>query len=216
MGMGKDLMYVVNDVTDDIKIRQIKETQETLEKDLFDVDFKLQYDKNMNNIFIVCCLLALVLFLKSVGKPLLKVLIYGDSLDLNVLHLVCLWLVGIIVALSIAGPVYLRNKPLPEIKKTMMYYKKNTYHYSQITKIKISLFYLTTVYLDEKKRFRISRDFINYDAFIEWAKKCNIPIEQNQKLDNEMTEEQATMITAIIVVVIAIIVGVLFAMGVLK
>lgn len=216
MSMGKDLMNVVNDLTDDIKIRQINETQETLEKELYDDNFKLQYDKNMNNLFIVCFLFALVLLLKSVGKPLLKMLIYGESLNLNVLHLVCLWLVGLIIIFLIAGPMYLKNKPLPEIKKTTMYYRKNSYHYSQITKIKISIFSLTTVYIDEKKKFRISGDFINYDAFIQWAKKCNVPIEQNQKLDIEMTEEQATRITAIIVVVITIIVGVLFAAGVLK
>lgn len=216
MGMKKDLMYVVNDVTDDIKIRKRRETQETLEKELFDVDFKLQYDKNINSIFIVCCLLALILFLKSVGKPLLKLFIYGETLELNVLHFTCLFLVGIVVVFSIAGPIYLKNKPLPEIKGTMMYFRKNAYHYSQITEIKISKFFLATVYIDGKRRFRISRDFINYDAFIEWAKKCNVPIEQKQMVNNEITEEQATMITAIIVVVIVIIVGVLFATGVLK
>ena len=216
MGLEKDLMYAINDVTDDIKIRQRREIQETLEKELFDVDFKLQYDKNINSIFIVCCLLALILFLKSVGKPLLKLLIYGEALELNVLHFICLFLVGIVVVFSIAGLIYLKNKPLPEIKGTMMYFRKNAYHYSQITEIKISKVFLATVYIDGKKRFRISRDFMNYDAFIEWAKKCNVPIEQKHMVNNEITEEQATMITAIIVVVIVIIVGVLFATGVLK
>ena len=100
-------------------------------------------------------------------SPLLKFLIYGEALELNVLHFTCLFLVGIVVVFSIAGPIYLKNKPLPEIKGTMMYFRKNAYHYSQITEIKISKIFLATVYIDGKKRFRISRDFMNYDAFIE-------------------------------------------------
>lgn len=62
----------------------------------------------------------------------------------------------------------------------MVHYKRNTYHYSQITKIKVSFIGLAKVYIDGKKCFWISGEFINYYAFIQWAKKCNVPIEQKE------------------------------------
>lgn len=212
--LGEYMINFVNDLKEDLKIRQINETQDTLEKELFDVNFKLQFDKGMNNLIIYCFLFALVLFLKIIGKPLLKMIIYGEAFNLSSIHIVCLCLVGLVFILLIVAPLYIKNKPLPEINKSMMYYRKQSYHFSQISKITISRFSLTTVYLDEKKKFMISRDFINYDAFIQWAKKCNVPIEQNQKPDIDMTEEQITKLTAIIVVVIIIIVLLLFAAGI--
>lgn len=216
MSMEKELASLINDVTDDMKIRQKNETKDILEKELYDVNFKLAMDKEVYKLFLVSFICAFILFVKSLGRPILKTIMYGTPMNLTVLHIWALVLIGIAVVFCIVGPLYLKNKSQPEVKKTMVCYKGNTYHYSQITKIKVSSLNLAKVYIDGKKCFWISRDFRNYDAFIAWAKKCNVPMEQKQKERKELTEEKAAWITAGIVVLCAIIVAVLFATGIIK
>ena len=214
--MENGIASLINDVTDDIKIRKEQETKDTLEKELYDVNFKVAMDQELYAVFGIIFITVFIVIVKAFGKPILKAFIYGGPLELNVIHICVLVLIGIAVVFCIAGPLYLKNKSQPEVKKTMVYYKGKPYHYSQITKIKVSSLNLAKVYIDGKKCFWISRDFRNYDAFITWAKKCNVPVKQKQKEHKELTEEKAAWITAAIVVVCTIIVGALFATGILK
>lgn len=80
MGIGKHLISMANDVVDDVEIRQKRENKDTLEKELYDVDFKLSFDKEIYKIFIILFIGTLLLFLKSIGKLILKKLCTGFRL----------------------------------------------------------------------------------------------------------------------------------------
>lgn len=181
MGIYEELMDMADDVIEDTKNRQEKERQDALEKELCDVHFKLVYDSDLNTIFAVLLGLALILFLKILCKPIVKRVIYGYSIQLGIMGIIALILIGLIVILAIAGPFYMSHRALPEIKGTMLYYKGSFYYARQITKIKVSSMKIATVYIDGKKCFWTSTNDLNYEAFLDWARKCNIPLKINSK-----------------------------------
>lgn len=210
MSVRKDISNFTSDITEDIRIRENKETTAISENELYDVNFKLDFNKQIYPVFLLLLIGIMILAFKAFGQPILECLIFGETFEPNGIYIIAAILIAFLILLTLLYSVYITLKKKPEVRKTRLYYKGSTYHYSQITKIKISAINIATIYVDGKKLFHITGDYTNYYAFLEWAKRCRVPIEKSRKNAKDLTESQITLITTLIVIVVIMITAVLY------
>ena len=205
MIMVKELNEKVKIIAEDIENRKINEERDILEKELSDIDFEIAFDKNLYGVFIMVIVLFVSIILKVLGEPIIKSYIFDVPFEFNLLYICGAFIMGVCILASILTIIYCSTKKCPVVRKSNFIYKGKTYHYRQISKVKMSAGGTATVFVDGKKVFSISRGYVHYDSFICWLKKCMIPVEGSVNQKKALTESQMTRITNITVGIVGTI-----------
>ena len=216
MSIERNVTNVLNDLTESIDARTKSEKAEMLEKELYDVNFEMKTGRAAYWALILMYPLSLILLLKVVGKPALKSLLDDIPFQLNVFHYSVIIVTVICMIVPIISFIYLNCRAYPKVSGTILSYKGQEYSYAQITKIHISAVNVATVYVNGRKCFKIAREYVNYQSFIEWARKCNVPIEQTHDDSPEARQKLVVLLTTLIVILCVIGVVAAFAFGVAK
>lgn len=191
--------------------RQIDEENESVKKEVWDIDFNVVFDRSVGIAFGLAWIVFIILFIKAFARDIYVAGKNGALFDLNqysMLKIVLILLAFIAVLLCTVYYIYCVCKPMPSVVRTTMYYKGKRYHYSEITKVVIGRrIRVAKVYIDGKYAFWLSPEYQNYQSFISWAKKCNVPIEGDTtiKTINANQLEAKTLKITIIVVSITVI-----------
>lgn len=189
MSMQTDLIEHLESLTEDIKHRKDEEERETIEKEIYDINLELAINKSIYGVVMIAFAMCFLLLVRVIGKPVLWYIVYHETFEIGGFLAVGLILVGILVVWITLILIYYKLKKTPAVKGSSLIYKDKRYHYSQISKIKISSIYWVTVFVDDKKLCCVSRDYVNCDAFVCWARKCRIPIEESEPLDEKDVEK---------------------------
>ena len=189
MSMQTDLIEHLESLTEDMKLRKEEEERETIEKEIYDINLELAINKSIYGVVMIAFAMCFLLLIRVIGKPVLRCIVYHETFEISGFLTVGLILVGILVVWMILILIYYKFKKNPAVKGSSLVYKDKRYHYSQISKIKISPIFWVTVFVDDKKLFCVTRDYMNCDAFVCWARKCRIPIEESEPLDEKDVEQ---------------------------
>ena len=197
--------------------RQADEQREMIEKEVYDVDFRLKFDKSNLLLVGVMWLIFIIIFVKAMGKDMFRAYQAGALLHISFYSTWKIVMMAIVLVAVIFGSVFYLFcgvKPMPRIRNSCMYYRGKRYHFSEITKlVMMRRVNLAKVYVNGKYKFWISPDYINYRSFIEWAQKCKIPIQgettiRKINIDVEANQKKVLVITivvAMIMVAIAVV-----------
>lgn len=201
----------IEEYAKDVKERTARETRAVESSELSDIQFEIKLDKGAPAL--VWFLVIIVLF-KGSGTFVYDIyayMNYGTPLDFSILDYVAVVLMIACLLFAILLPVAMFFMDVPSVRKEYIQCKNKIYHYSQITLIKISSMQIMSVYVGKKKIFAISRDYINYDSFLAWAKKCGIHIFREPEM--KINPEKSRLTTLLIFLAIAMVVFVLFLYG---
>lgn len=197
--------------------RQKKEQREVDEKEVYDINFELEFNKASLMLFGMLWIMILLFFIKALGYDMYLAYKKGALFYLSSYSIWKIVMLAIVLATAVFGTVFsliCAMKPMPRVENTNMYYRGKKYHYTEITKLVImNGMNITKVYLNGKYKFWISTDYFNYRSFIEWAKKCRIPIEGNtavREVNNDLKVKKTRImfitITTVVMVVLAFVI----------
>ncbi len=161
--------------------QQVIEEKLMAREEVYNVNFKMEFKKEL---FVAICfvwILFLVIFIKAFSKEIFYAYQRGALFDIASYST---WKIVILAmalaAIVIATIIYIvcARKPLLRVQNTNIYYGQKLYHCSEITKlIVVKRTNITKVYVNGKYKFWVSSDYSNYRSFIKWAEKCRIPVE---------------------------------------
>ncbi len=178
MSMYKSFEKLANEAIDEINNRIEAEKREAQEKDLSQFDFKIRLSKITYWIIAAAMISGLFILFRSV----VSYFTYSSTTNQeSTLDTGMIITAGLLILPTFIALLLIKFKPLPEVKGSYLYYKYKEYHYSEVRCIKISEINTARVYLDDGKSFWLSRDFENYDMFIGWAEKCEIPVDRKER-----------------------------------
>lgn len=204
--------------------RQKKEQREVDEKEVYDINFELEFNKASLILVGMLWIFLLPFFIKVLGYDMYLANKKGELFHLSSYGIGRIVMLALVLATAVFGTVFsliCAMKSMPRVKNTNMYYRGKEYHYSEITRLVImNGMNITKVYLNGKYKFWISSDYINYRSFIEWAKKCRIPIEGdtairevNNDLKVKKTRIMLITITTVIMFVLAFVIPLMTTMN---
>lgn len=197
----------------DVKNRRQREETDVRESELYDIDFTLYLDTAVFQILGIAIVFLLLLFIKTFPSELYQLIVQHQIPDFGTSYFVtsyfgCL-LFGVAVVVFIAATIlYLRLwlQPKPHIVRDRIQYRGKTYHYREVTCIRIHTAQLTTVYVANKRLFTVTGDYVNYGSLIAWAEACRIPVHQKAKKEMDLEEiEQFTQKVYVVLLVIVIL-----------
>lgn len=201
----------IEEYTKDVKVRMEREKKAIDESDLDSIQFEIKLDKSA---LVIVWFLNLLVLLKGSQQFVYDIYVfvnYGKPLEFKVIDYVVISMLVASFLFAVLSPIAIRFLDVPSVRKGYIYCNKKVYHYSEITLIKISSLQIMSVYIGKKKIFSISRDYINYDSFLAWARKCGVNIFHEPAF--EIYSENVPLMTAFVVLVIAVVVIGLFMLG---
>lgn len=208
------LKEIQENMLEDLKSKTISDemiADERRKEEIERMQFDVRIDGRTQIMMLFMNIPLLIIAIKAFGLDIYKFVYYNQPFQFNLVEYV---LLGLIVAIFVFATVCafaMRFVSVPKVRGSMLHYDKKAYHYSEITHIKISSRQVMQVFVAKKRLFSLTRDFVNYESFLVWAGKCNIKIEKDPPM--ELSKEQIEKMTIIIVLMIGVLVGVLYAIG---
>ena len=202
--------HMADNITADLSERQEEERSLVNESELNDVDFMIYFDKTILPVFALVAVFLVLIMLKAFWRECYTLIILhklpemGAAARVLFLSGLCLLFVCLIVL-----PVLLILQPKPHIVKNHLIHRKKTYHYSEITSIRISTMQFISVYAGKRKLFTMTAEYVNSYSFLEWAKKCQIPVHEKPGIDEIQIKNTTVVIIVIVVILLAIAVAVM-------
>lgn len=188
---------ILDDYSMETKHRRQREQEKVQESELHDIDFTVYLDKNIFLILGIGFLFVFLQFIKTFARQFYQLIVRRQIPNFGTVTFV-LFAVGAVIILCL----WLWLRPKPHIVRNQLQYRGKVYHYSEITGIHINSIRLTSVYVDGRKLFTVTGDYVNYETLIAWAEKCRIPIQQ--KNSQEMSPEQIKKISERIMVIVMV------------
>lgn len=184
------------------KQRHQREQEKVQESELYDVDFTVYLDKNIFQILGIVFLFVLLLFIKTFARQFYQLIVRRQIPDFGTVTFVLFAVGAVFFVAIIVWCLWLWLRPKPHIVRNQLQYRGKVYHYSEITGIHINSIQSASVYVEGRKLFTVTGDYVNYGTLIAWAEKCRIPIQQ--KKSQEISPEQIKKITERIMVIVMI------------
>lgn len=180
--------------------RRQREQEKVQESELYDMDFTVYLDKNVFQILGIALLLLLFMFFKVFARQLYQLIMQQWAPDFGTVIFVVFVIAAIFFVAVIIWSIWLWFRPKPHIMRAQIQYRGKTYHYSEITYIRINSIQMASVYAEGRKLFTVTGDYVNYGTLIAWAEKCRIPILQKKR--QEMSQEQIEQISKRVTVIV--------------
>lgn len=186
-------------------------------EEVYNVDFKMEFKKEL---FVAICfvwILFLVIFIKIFPKEIFYAYQRGALFDIAsyiTWKTVILAIALAVVVIATIFYIVCALRPLLRVQNTNIYYGQKLYHCSEITKlIVVKRTNITKVYVNGKYKFWVSSDYSNYRSFIKWAEKCRIPVEGDTSIRGVNTDFDAIHKKVNIIMVIAF--AIMLAFGII-
>lgn len=174
--LSSDMNDYLKQYTDAVNAREQKEIEAIQKLELEDIQFEIKEDPNTYKVNFFLCGMMLLLSFRIGGKYILRSAYREPSVFSLVMQVLLGLAVVLVIFACIIEPIIKKNAPMPRVKNGILHYKDNSYHYKQITMIKISSMNRLTVYVAHKKVFTITKTCLNYGSLIGWGRKCGITI----------------------------------------
>ncbi len=176
MSYNDTLTNIINGSIDDIKSNQNEITKEMLESKLSHTKFKISFDNSLIYILLSLIGICALPLLKLILQPIITSAVLNKELSFDLFRIILTALFGAIILFITFLILYLLIKKFPSIDGTGLNYKNQCYHYSEISKIRLTGLKSAVIYADSKKICTVLFGTNNYQSFLNWAEICRIPI----------------------------------------
>lgn len=205
--IGKDLEDYTKELTD----REEREKNAITKLEIHNIQFDVKVDKDVLNMIWLLNIPLLLMGIKAFASDIYMLVNYGKPLEFKLIEYILLAILIACFVICTMLPIAMRFVSVSSVQGSVLYYNKKKYHYSQITMVKISSRKIMSVYVGKKRLFVLTKDFINYDSFVAWARKCGVMIFREPPV--ELDSKKITIITMLTVFIIAVVVIGLYILG---
>ncbi len=203
--------------SDEIDKHAREERRKVQEEDLRDIDFSIKYNRSILKLYLSEVLLILVLSAKSILRPVFDHMISGKAVEFDRTDIEIFIFIGLLIVSALIYAVRVRQKGEIHVTKNTLYWRDRNWHYLEISKVTVNCLKVATIYSNDERLFCISSGYENFDSFLTWAKKCDIPVTGWKPVETGVVKRDGKNIDVIIPTrsAILIIVAFLAACGLL-
>lgn len=199
--MSKEMTGYLDEYKAALDAREKKEIEKIEQMELEDVNFELAEDPDAYKMSMVLGVVSVLMAFKIAGKHIISSSYRGPSVFTYVLQIL-LWIaVALVIFSCFIYPIIMKKAPKSSVRGGTLYHKGKSYHYKEITMLKVSSMNRLIVYMGRKKIMTIPKSYLNFGSLIGWGRKCGITIFR----EPEMDANKVSLVVVLVVVLILVV-----------